>query len=86
VKLFPSHDRNASDVHDSDFVVINGKKMRPPKFYDKLLEKKDPEKYEYVKMAREEHAKQFHDNNTRERLDVREQVKSKQLERLVRTL
>lgn len=40
------------DVYPSDEVLVNGKSYKPPRFYDKLLDKMDPEKLESVKMQR----------------------------------
>lgn len=45
-----------SDVYPSDEVLINGRKMRPPRFYDKVLETVDPDMYAAVKAARKESA------------------------------
>lgn len=41
-----------SDVFLHDCVVINGKKCKPPRSYDKFLEKLDPEMYISTKLAR----------------------------------
>ena len=30
------------DVYPRDYVVINNTQIKPPRFYDKILEKKDP--------------------------------------------
>lgn len=43
-----------TDVYSKDYVTVNGKKCRPPKYYDRELEKVDPDKYEQIKLAREE--------------------------------
>lgn len=64
----------SSDVYNHDYVVINGKKCPPPRYYDKLLTVADPEHMEYLKYERFERAKQFLDNNTPERLSTREQI------------
>lgn len=37
------------DVYPDDFVIANGKKARPPKYYDKQLEKLDKEMYLEIK-------------------------------------
>ena len=31
---------------------MNGKPMRPPKFYERILEKEHPEMYNYIKLNR----------------------------------
>lgn len=73
-----------TDVYPSDFVVINGKKMRPPKYYDKLYEQTRPYEYEDLKALRVENALQHSDNNTDERLAVREKVQQLKLDKLIR--
>lgn len=46
----------ASSVYPHDRVVINGKAAKPPRYYDGLLEKADPDRLEAVKKARQERA------------------------------
>lgn len=46
------YDSFHSEVYPSDSVVMRGKEMMPPQFYDRLLEKADPELYEKVKKER----------------------------------
>lgn len=41
-----------TDVYPKDFHVINGKKVRPPRYYDSLLDKKKPELFEELKERR----------------------------------
>lgn len=43
----------ASDVYPSDEVVIRGHAGRPPRYYDRLLEKSDPILYEIVRLRRQ---------------------------------
>lgn len=61
-------------VFPRDEVVVNARKMPPPRYYDQLLDRIDPEEVEYIKIARENRALQFVDDNTIERLAVREAV------------
>lgn len=64
-----------TDVYDSgDFVVINGKKYSTPRYYDSLLESLDVERLLEIKSDRSNRAEEHADNNTRERLETREQV------------
>lgn len=44
----------ADDVYPDDFVLLNGRKMRPPKYYDGLVSKEEPELMESIKEARKE--------------------------------
>lgn len=61
------------DVYPDDFVVIGGKKFRPPKFYDKQLEKADPDLLQSLKDRRRFVAEQG-EENTFERMLVRDTV------------
>lgn len=42
-----------TDCYPKDFVTVNGKKHRPPKYYDSLLEKKNLKLYQWVMAKRE---------------------------------
>lgn len=79
-------DQFKDDVYPDDFVVLNGKKMRPPKFYDYKLEKLDPYDLDLIKAERIKNAEKHIDNNTDERLKVREQCKLAAIKRLKRNL
>jgi len=64
----------ASDVYPDDFVIINGKKARPPRYYDQNYEIVDPDDMANIKWARKENLRKHADDNTPERLAVREKV------------
>ncbi len=64
--------RYQTDVFPDDFVIINGKKVGTPKYYLKLLERVDPEAYEDIKAVRLKSLTAHKENNTPERLAVRE--------------
>jgi hypothetical protein len=66
--------RYRSDVYPHDYVVARGKKSRPPRYYDKLLEKIDPVLLEDLKFQRELNGRAHADDNTPERLAVRHAV------------
>ena len=74
------------DVYPGDFVVINNKKMRPPKYYDRQFEQLEPENYEIIKNTRVLNSKKHVDNNTPSRLKVREAVQQARLSQLPRNL
>lgn len=76
----------SSDVYPHDFVVVNEKKSRPPKYYDKLFEVSYPSDLEDVKFRRLQAAKKYQDNNTPERLGARLKVQLAKLAHLKRTL
>lgn len=77
-------DKFKTDVYPHDYVVINQKKVRPPRYYDGLYEADHPDRFSRVLSARKAKAKLYLDNNTPERLYVREQVQIVRLERLYR--
>lgn len=47
-------DKYSGDVYSDarDFVVVNGRTCKPPRYFDKLLKRVDPKLYEYVKSDR----------------------------------
>lgn len=75
-----------SDVYTFDYVVINGKKVKPPRYYDNQFEIMDPDLMAKFKAARVLNSKKHIDNNTPDRLQVRETVQLARLERLPRTI
>lgn len=74
------------DVYPNDFVILRGKKVRPPKYYDKLLEQEDSYALDDIKMARIEKAYEWVEENTPERLGQKAACKIAQLNQLVRDL
>lgn len=50
----PWFDRYWSDVYPSDELVCRGRVMRPPKYFDRLYEKMDPEGFRLIKIKRME--------------------------------
>lgn len=80
------YERFKTDAYPSDFVVHDGVKMRPPKVYDRYLEAEDERKWRDIRRLRVMNAAKHADNNTRERLKVRETVQRKKAERLKRGL
>lgn len=79
-------DKFKDDVYPSDEVILNGRKVRPPKYYDALLEKVDPSLFEVIKDDRRISALDYSDNNTYDRLLVREKCHLSRLSHLVRNL
>lgn len=71
----PWLEKYKSDVYPLDYVVINGKKVPTPKYYDKLLEVQDPELLEDLKERRLKNALTHSANNTTPRLLTREKIK-----------
>jgi len=69
------------DVYPKDFLTIRGKKMKPPMYYDNILEGLDPEMYKEVK---EKRAK-YKDEDDGRRLLEREKYKELQTKTLIRS-
>lgn len=85
--VFPTVTKDIDfDSYEGDYVVMNGKKMRPPKFYDRLLERTRPFEHDFIKDARKVNGSKHDENNTPERLAVREEVKRRQIQQLIRPL
>lgn len=59
-----------SSIYPLDQIVVGGRVMRPPRYYDSLLEKLDPELYDQVKLKRREQTK---DPDSWERMNTRHQ-------------
>ncbi len=79
-------DKYKSDVFPGDFVVIDGKKFKTPKYYSELLRGLDPEEYEKIKAKRIENMEKHPENHTPERLAVREICQQAKLTKLIRPL
>ena len=76
--------RFQSDVYPSDFLVVKGMKMRPPKYFDKLYDITNPDDLAVLKLRRIKAASHFKSDNTPARLADREHVQSAQLSQLTR--
>lgn len=75
---------HATDVAPHDSVVINGREMRPPRYYDLNFELLYPEEAKLLKKKRE--ASCNAEDRSPRRLLVREHVAQARLAKLVRTL
>jgi hypothetical protein len=75
-----------SDVYPHDYVVIRGKKVKPPKYYDKKYKIDNPYEFDELLYIREKSAKLHFEDNTPERLLVKEQVAKAKLQKLKRNL
>jgi hypothetical protein len=78
--------RFCSDVYPHDYVVINGKKVRPPKYYDLKYSIESPFEWEEVQQKRIDLGKANFEDNTDARLVVKEQVTKARLKLLKREL
>ncbi len=76
----------SSDVYPSDEIIIDGRPLKPPRFYDNIYEKENAKEFNLIKQRREHLAEDHADDNTPQRLGVREQVQTAQLSNLKRNL
>lgn len=81
-------ERNLNDVYPDDFLIVDGHKSRVPRFYDKVLAERDASGMETVRAKRKEAAQlpavKF--NNSKSRLEVREEIARQKLTLKKRTL
>lgn len=62
------------DIYPHDYCIINGKEVKPPKFYDKLYQEENPLQADYTFFLREQNGRARYQDNTPERLAVKEIV------------
>ncbi len=75
-----------NDLFPDDFCVVNGKKVKGPKYYDSLYEIERPEEMQRIKAKRVASARERWRDNTPKRLAVRKVCAESRAERSVRTL
>lgn len=73
------YEKFKSDVYPRDSRVIKGLDTKPPKFYDGLYEADSPELFSSLKLDRMVNASSLREDNTEDRLLVKEKVKLAQL-------
>lgn len=71
------------DAFPSDFLIVDGRKVKPPAFY---LNKLEDDEAKPIERARKRAAVKVKWNSTSERLKVREEIQSVRAKRLQRTL
>lgn len=79
-------ERFGKEVFPHDRVISNGVPAKPPRYYDQLLKRQDPDALERIKEQRVSRARERHEDNTPERLAVREVVATARLNQSKRTL
>lgn len=78
-------EKYSKDIFPDDFIIVRGKKMRPPKYYRSQYELADPKGYAEVRAANQVAAAKKSDNNTWDRLIVRETIQIEKFRRLKRS-
>lgn len=82
----PWLDKFQADIYPHDYVIIRGVKVKPPKYYDKIFDTRDPDALDYIKAQRELDASFHMLDNTWPRLAVKETVHKARSSTLVRNL
>ena len=75
-----------TDCYPKDSVTVNGRRMKPAKYYDRIFDTEDPETLEKIKEERVKNAKAKMADGLGERLKVREKLQLLKLKKLKRTL
>lgn len=73
-----------SDVYPSDEIILKGKKLKPPRYYDNQYELIDAPSLDALKSRRKSNSLLHLSDNTPARLRDREKVKQAQLTHLIR--
>lgn len=63
-----------TDIYPHDYVIVNGVKCPPPRYYDKVLKREDGDKFEEIVMERERRARLRYEDEKPDRLAAREAV------------
>lgn len=74
------------DIYPHDRVILRGKELRPPKYYDNIFELANPEEFEEIKDNRKRKQVSAAKDNEYDRLRVRERHQEINLTRLKRSL
>lgn len=74
------------DTYKDDFVVLRGQVQSVPKYYDSVLEVENAALLESLKKARKRNARERTEDNTYERLAVKEKVKKSSINKLKRNI
>lgn len=80
------YEKYNQDVYPDDFVVLRGRKMQPPRYYDNQLETQAQETYKEIKIQRGLDDPKRDADNTYARLAVREAIQRGKMEQLKRPL
>lgn len=68
-----------AETYAHDSCIVNGKEVRPPRYYDTKFEELDPEALERIKLVRRRKARLFLSDNTPDRRHVKEVLLLKKL-------
>lgn len=79
-------EKHLTDIYPHDYVIINGQKKRPPRYYDKILEMFEPKTFEQLKIKRQQMARELAEDNTPRRLADKEAVAKAKMQTKKRNL
>nr|QJB18947.1 MAG: replication initiator protein [Microvirus sp.] len=79
------YDKWKGDCFPSDFLVVNGHKCKPPRYYDKRLERENPALYEDIKQRRQALAEDDDESSYRRLID-REKCQQARFKKLIRKI
>lgn len=80
------YDKYKRDVYPSDEVITKGFSSKPPRYYDKIHAQEDPDNHEDIHYQRYLDSLTRKEDNTRERLAVRETVHHARIQSLKRNI
>ena len=80
------YDKYRDDMYPHDYLIVDGRKLRPPRYYDNLFQLEDPETMEAIKESRLERMQELKHEYTPARLHQRELVTTAKVGQLKRTL
>lgn len=63
-----------ADVYPHDRVIIDGKKQKPPRYYDQLLKRTNRKEHDLIKDDRQTEATLKAEDNTPQRLEAKEKI------------
>lgn len=79
------YEKFKTDLYPKDFVTVNGSKKKVPQYYDKIYDIEYPEEMQKIKKIRVAKQNENVDNNSNQRLRVRETVTEKRVKKLIRS-
>lgn len=80
------YDKYKTDAYPSDTMVMRGKEMKPPKYYDRILEQEDPTLYKQIKAERQRAAKAQTDRDKSEELHAAQTITTSRVNQTSRNL
>jgi len=80
------YEKYKGEIYRDDFIIMEGKRHKPPAYFDKLLERENPQLYAKIKRNRKDYAESRPEEETLQRRKTREAVKKAQVGQLTRPM